>query len=503
MFSLSTRLIPKYPHIITIFFILALTASCTHNPDQISEWQVEGGPQDNYAAIQIKLWMGVPPQSLNGTLVVVLGSGMNGLHLADDPGWRHLARSHGLALVSLNMVESGGLRSWHEADQGSGEGFLQCLEEVYSHLDLKEAAWKPIHLVGLSTGGQFAYHLALQHPERMGSFVTLKGGYHRLPIESDLLLVPGLLVSGEKDMPFRLENLRQVAQEGQRLSAPWTWLIDPGTGHESERVSKLIPVFLNTKLDKTHVPTDPAFPSQIELYRNNPDSYPGTVLSLKSVQPSAIAIITPSRLDLGAWQWDQGSQSQVLTLAPVKNDQEPLWDRIEVHSLRSLYSVKSSNQPDGSIELTVSALPSSRPMSAPIQDKLQISYFKGIKKLLGYDAIPLNSRSTSELKITPASLLMGSLNREQKSFEVRLSLTGNKGEWKFHSIATEGGVEIIKTQAIPSFTKCQSLLVDIKPRPNALGMVYGTLIVRATSPTKNSICEAQIPVMGQLSKPND
>ena len=68
----------------------------------------------------------------------------------------------------------------------------------------------PFFINGYSWGGQFGYHFTKWLPERVVGFITQKGGYHDTTNAGDAIEVPGLMLIGENDLPYRIENLTEI-----------------------------------------------------------------------------------------------------------------------------------------------------------------------------------------------------------------------------------------------------------------------------------------------------
>lgn len=475
--------------------VLVLNASCQPKDRPVTEAQVEGRADDNFAALQLRLWHPHNTKPPQGTLAVVLGAGMNGLHLADNPGWRQLAQSHGLALAAVHGVESGGRHSWHQAEHGSGRAFLKALEAAYRHAGMPGAAAKPLYVVGLSTGGQFAYHLALLFPERLGGFVTLKGGMHRLPRAEDPLTVPGLLVAGENDLPFRLENLAAVADHGRRRNAPWVHFVDPGTGHESERVTRLLPAWLQALQDGTL--TGPAFQESLQAYLRSPETTGGPGLSLATHQPAPVATHSATTLDLGSWPWAKGSQAGTIRVQPASGSS---WDRLEAVSVRGLYTLTVEGSTPSGHTLHVQAKPASHPLTAPIRDELRLTYFQGSRKLLACDRVTLHSRSTGPLRAVPATVLASSMNSIRTTLRLKIVPTAPGNPWHMARVEGSEGLRLLDWKSTPDPGGSWTVEAAIEAEPDAQGNVGGRVTIFATTQGSQEPYEIQVPFVGKLAQ---
>jgi len=198
------------------FFMALLPVSCGPSAGlKVYEWQIEGGPEDNFNEAQFRLWM---PQRdpVEGILVVVLGGNMFALHLADDVGWQNLAKELNYGLLALNFTDASNGKTWSTVEGGSGKASNEGLSKLSAMAHSEELSQVPMALVGLSTGGQFAYHFALWKPARVSTFITMKGGFHRLPLTGDNLSMPGLIIRGSNDLDYRKANLNEIHRIGRK-----------------------------------------------------------------------------------------------------------------------------------------------------------------------------------------------------------------------------------------------------------------------------------------------
>ncbi|NJK92029.1 MAG: hypothetical protein HC904_09510 [Blastochloris sp.] len=387
-----------------LVFLLGLCCvlTTTLSGQPMVEIQVEGGSQDNAAALQLRCLKPTEQQNIQGALVLILGSGMNGLHLAENPEWLKTSDRLGLIFVVAQFIENERQSSWHESSQGTGRMFASAWEKLGA--ETGRADWKKwkLYMVGLSTGGQFAYDMALSQPELMGGFVTLKGGHHRMPEPTQQLRVPGLLVIGETDMAFRRENLRQVYEKGRLLSAPWELLVDPGCGHASERVSHLIPPYLQSLLDAGKQAA--SWQTIKTSYLNSPDQHQESPLPWQSEQPDPLAVAHPNRLDLGKQAWNLASETAELRLQPAESSD---WDEVRIVSLRKLLELSPSlMQRDSLRPVTIQSKALDRAIAGSWTDTLLFTYYKKGRQKLGLSRVPVSFRSQNNLSCTPPSLLL-------------------------------------------------------------------------------------------------
>lgn len=354
---------------------------------------MEGKAGDNFNEAQFRLW--IPPQTKpKGVLVVLQGSGMCGLHLADDPGWQKLASELDHALLAYYITESQNGKLFHHAEGGSGQALLEGLNHLArdsGHLELADA---PLALVGFSVGGQFAYHFSQWQPDRTSAFITMKGGYHRMPQEG-APPVSGLLIAGEKDADFRVQNLSALHAEGEKRRAPWRFVIEPGAGHACENASKLIaPFFKSVMLPDGK----PALDEALAGFAKDPAQLPLPQLSFESLQPKSLATASAWQLDFGPVPWNKGSDWKELTLQA--QDNPAAFDHCNVQSLQGLVEIKQA----GKERLSLRILPKQEQILGSFHDELLVTFEKAGSKRLGAVRIPVFFRSKGDVEIKPYTL---------------------------------------------------------------------------------------------------
>lgn len=165
---------------------------------------------------------------IKGVVVLVPGSNGDGRYLAYDQVWQEFAIKHRLLLVGcfFQDVKMRGDEWYCNMRSGSGN---RLLDAVKAYL---VAPLPPFYLWGHSAGGQFAYEFAMHYPEKTGAFVANKGGVYYTALASDeARKVPGLILTGKYDAPWRRNILKGIYDLNKAFGANWTY-VEEETGHE-------------------------------------------------------------------------------------------------------------------------------------------------------------------------------------------------------------------------------------------------------------------------------
>ena len=202
-------------------------------------------------------------------LVLLPGYNESGEQLAEHPRWIDLADNTGGAIIACTFeARPKGDKSIHyaAANYGSGKA-LESAVEIFSHRSSKpEIKNLPFLMYGHSAGGQYAYGFSCYHPHRLIAFVSVKGGiFFPEPME-ETYQVPGLIISGEKDLDRRRTAIRSLFESHRKHGAPWCWMEEKNKGHKEEACLSIAIPYVQSILD-------------LRL-ENNPKQ-------LKKIQPSA------------------------------------------------------------------------------------------------------------------------------------------------------------------------------------------------------------------------
>jgi len=425
----------------------------------VLESQIEGHSTDNFHDAQFRLWtpqttstptQNPEPKTPNSILCFISGSGMNALGLADDPGWQKLATNLNAHLLMAHFRDSGSRKAWHQAEAGSGQALLDALKDLSLQSRSPGLAKLPIFFVGLSTGGQYAYHWASWKPEQTGCFITLKGGMHREVLQPQILGIPSLWVTADGDMAFRQKNIKTVFARHKEAGAHWTLAVEPKAGHESENASRLIQPYLfmvnktadiqkretfrqvstATLRDDVRSGRDARAPSEddfLKLLRDfeegkSLEAWPQLAMNSKALPE--YANVSPASLDFGTCESGQGSASMEIQVSA--HEKSPGWDRVELADPDKLWEVveaKGSSSPK-MFRMNLKPLPE-LPLGL-FKTSARFRFYQGKTLLLGGMNVPALVRISGDVEAKPRSLYLGVLSNSQ-SVVKELTLKSRSG----------------------------------------------------------------------------
>ena len=138
-----------------------------------------------------------------------------------DQGFRQLCADEGIAVMGARLDNL-------DMASGVGDALLRGLADFSLQSGHAEIKNLPIYFDGHSWGGQFGYHFTLWKPARTLGFITIKGGVHDTRFAGDAIEVPGYMVIGELDLPYRLTNLTGIFETHRPLGAKWILALEPG-----------------------------------------------------------------------------------------------------------------------------------------------------------------------------------------------------------------------------------------------------------------------------------
>jgi poly(3-hydroxybutyrate) depolymerase len=227
---------------------------------------IEPTVEDNFSKASFFLRLPEKVKKPRYILVLVPGYNGNGNGLLKNEKWLAFAEQTQGAIVACTFksMKKGSGRAVHYAAAQHGSG--AALEKAIKQLDAKDQhSLKdlPLLIYGHSAGGQFAYGFSCHNPKRMIGFGATKGGYYfPKPIDGSYE-VPGLIVSGQKDLARRRIGIRKIYELNRAKGAPWCWLED-NTGHgQAKTLSVVIPYF--TELLRMQLGGEQGLPDRSKL----------------------------------------------------------------------------------------------------------------------------------------------------------------------------------------------------------------------------------------------
>lgn len=386
----------------------------------VLEAQVEGDRDSNFIDAQFRLWV---PDHLPLTnspapetvLCYISGSGMNALGLADDAQWQTLASRLNAYFLTIHFRDTSSGKSWHLAEVGTGQALIDALKTFSKKAGIPELETMPLALVGLSTGGQYAYHWACWKPEQVRCFITFKGGHHQERYQPQVLKVPALWVTGSEDMEFRQKNIQTVFKIHQAAGAPWILVVEPKMGHASDKVSSLIESYLRSVLKNNgdgDLEKKNSFGSVLDDFLKGTDSPLLKPLPMNAKPLPDYATINVASLDFG--ECPSGAKPKPLEIILEQKLGAPSWNRVVLADQDQCWEVLSSTQEVGKATFSLRFKPRLEPVLGLTKTEARFRFYKGEKQHLGGINLPATVRVTGDVVVTPLSLYFGSLSGQEK-----------------------------------------------------------------------------------------
>lgn len=204
----------------------------------------------NFDKAAFRLWYHDATKTLSGIIVLVPGSNGDGRIIVNDLSWQELARKHNFALVGCYYTdfqhEDMVVENYANAKEGSGQALLDVMSLFARRSGHPELTDAPLLLWGHSAGGEFNYEFVCWKPEKVLAFVVNKGGVYFTALASlQARNVPGILLTGEKDLDARRDIIKGIFSMNRRLGALWTFAEEPGAGHEIGQTQNLAIIFFD------------------------------------------------------------------------------------------------------------------------------------------------------------------------------------------------------------------------------------------------------------------
>jgi len=190
----------------------------------------------NYEAAAFRLWISDRCSVPDGILVLVPGSNSDGRSEVNNEDWQHFAEETNLAMLACYFVdkphEMPAIEYYVNAKNGSGDALLEAVTSFSKKLNQPNLNHLPLLMFGMSAGGQFNYEFANWRPDRVMAFVVNKGGvYYTALAPKATREIPGLFITGEKDILYRTNIVKGIFSINRRFGARWTYAHDPVNGH--------------------------------------------------------------------------------------------------------------------------------------------------------------------------------------------------------------------------------------------------------------------------------
>ncbi len=176
----------------------------------------------NYA--DFRLWHNDSTDTLKGIYWFMHPNNGDSRNIVSDSSYQMLVDEYDFALMGARIFNM-------HMDTGIGDAVIAAMDSFATLSNHDEISFLPFFINGFSWGGQFGYHFAKWIPERVLGFITQKGGYHDTTYAGSAIEVPGLMIVGENDMAYRIENLTGIFLDHRPAGAKWILAMEPNAGH--------------------------------------------------------------------------------------------------------------------------------------------------------------------------------------------------------------------------------------------------------------------------------
>jgi len=217
-----------------------------------AQWDESMPAGANYQTAEFRLWLPPGEGPVRAVLVLTPGSNGDGRGAVDDPAWQAFAGREHLALVGVHLADKpprGFIEQYIDVKRGSGDALLTAIAHLGQRAGHPELAAAPLLLWGMSAGGEFNYEFMAWKPERVAAFVVNKGGvYYSGILGDEARRTPGLLFTGEADMPSRTGIVSGLFMMNRRAGALWAYVQEKGLAHVEGHSPELARAFFSAVL---------------------------------------------------------------------------------------------------------------------------------------------------------------------------------------------------------------------------------------------------------------
>lgn len=248
------RVIYRYAAVlIAVLCIIVMAASCdskvveqskTVEPskDMVYRYTLTPVGKENFSSAEFAIWLPGGIETYRGVLYLGPGYESSSIPFMEETRWQELAREHKLVILTSCMFsrdEEGIAGPYWMAEHGSGQALLNALSYFAKESKHPEIENAPLAMWGHSAGGQFGYAFACWKPERVITFVAIKGGYYLAEASEKVLKMPALWFVGEFDEPRRLDAVDKLFQKYMDEEPLWSLGYEQNAGHEIGRADEL------------------------------------------------------------------------------------------------------------------------------------------------------------------------------------------------------------------------------------------------------------------------
>ena len=217
-----------------IFFFLSILIKA-----EIFDISIPENDTASYTYADFRIWINDSTDTLRGIYWFMHPNNGDSRNIVTDTAYQNLAQGQNFAVLGAHIFNM-------HMDTGIGDAVIAAMDSFAILSEHQELSFIPFFINGYSWGGQFAYHFTKWKPERIVGFITQKGGYHDTTNAELAIQVPALMIVGENDLDYRIENLTNIFLNHRPEGAKWILAKEPGAGHSLVTDFSFLNSFFNT-----------------------------------------------------------------------------------------------------------------------------------------------------------------------------------------------------------------------------------------------------------------
>ena len=217
-----------------IFFFLSILIKA-----EIFDISIPENDTASYTYADFRIWINDSTDTLRGIYWFMHPNNGDSRDIVTDTAYQNLAQGQNFAVLGAHIFNM-------HMDTGIGDAVIAAMDSFAILSEHQELSFIPFFINGYSWGGQFAYHFTKWKPERIVGFITQKGGYHDTTNAELAIQVPALMIVGENDLDYRIENLTNIFLNHRPEGAKWILAEEPGAGHSLVTDFSFLNSFFNT-----------------------------------------------------------------------------------------------------------------------------------------------------------------------------------------------------------------------------------------------------------------
>ena len=233
--------------VIVIMCTMVIATACTsqvptQEGDKIYTYTSTPSDKDNFSYAQFSIWCPENIKTYKGILYLGAGYEYSSIPMMDEEKWKEIARENQFILLTSHMksrTEENTEISYWQAEYGSGQAMLDALGHFAKEAKHPEIEHAPLAMWGFSAGAQFNYHFACWKPERVITYIAVKGGYYFSEPNNEALKIPALWFTGESDLQRRIDAANNLFNKYIDKEPLWCLANEAASGHEIGKTDEL------------------------------------------------------------------------------------------------------------------------------------------------------------------------------------------------------------------------------------------------------------------------